>query len=394
MDTDITYLTRIGEDLHDAAVRESLERVRTISAGEQPSSRARRERGPRAVRGPGRERGPRWGKLVAAAAAVLTFAAGIGYVATNGLPVGGSSADSAGGAGGVAASPAEGGFPQSAPAGGGWEQLRAVEQVEQAVPAPAALDESVKAEGGAADSVGAPSLGSDASLGYRSQLGSGIGDVSKIIKTADLSIVVAVDSFDAKFQDATEIAAANGGFLESSDKSARSGHLRLRVPASRFDATRRGLKALGIRVERETIQGQDVTAQFVDLKARLEILEARKVALQRLLRQANSLEEILRLNNVVDDVLTRIEELKGEIRLINDRSSMATIGVAMREEGVEPVAKVDTPSLATAWTKALAGFLGVIYAIVIGLGYLIPIAIVAGLAWLGVRSVRTRGAEA
>jgi hypothetical protein len=70
----------------------------------------------------------------------------------------------------------------------------------------------------------------------------------------------------------------------------------MRIPARSFDAARRGLKDLGIRVERESIQGQDVTAQFVDLKARLEILQARKDALLNLLHKASSLDAILRDN--------------------------------------------------------------------------------------------------
>jgi hypothetical protein len=164
----------------------------------------------------------------------------------------------------------------------------------------------------------------------------------------------------------------------------------MRVPARSFDRARRALKALAVTVSRETIRGQDVTSQFVDLKARLEILQARKDALVKLLHQATSLETILRLQNVVDDVLTRIEELKGEIALINDRSSNATISVTMRERGVSPGPVVERPSLGTALSHAIAGFLAVVYAVVVGLGYLVPFGLAAASVWLGVRVVRQR----
>jgi hypothetical protein len=233
----------------------------------------------------------------------------------------------------------------------------------------------------------------EASAGGAGSSGQGIPEVSKVVKTAELSILVARDSFPTKFQAATDLAGRLGGFVQASSEETRSGHLVMRIPAKSFDAARRGLKDLGIRVERESIQGQDVTAQFVDLKARLEILQARKDALLELLHKASSLDAILRLNNAVDDVLTRIEEIKGQIRLINDQTSKATISLAMREEGVEVTPAVDKPSLGSALAHGVAGFLSVLYAIVVGVGYLVPIAAIAAVIWLIVRTARRREAR-
>ena len=124
----------------------------------------------------------------------------------------------------------------------------------------------------------------------------------------------------------------------------------------------------------------------------LQILQARRDALTTLLREADSLEEILRLNDAVDDVLIRIEELKGRVKLINDQTSKATISVELHEEGAAPQDD-DDASIVDAWSSSIDGFLRVVGAIVIGIGYLLPIVVLAGLGWVVVRSARRRPAE-
>ena len=218
------------------------------------------------------------------------------------------------------------------------------------------------------------------------------GEFSKVIKTADLSIEIARESFGTKFQRASQIAEDLGGFVTTQSAAVRSGSMVMRVPAKYFNRARLMLKELGIKTERDSIQSTDVTAEFVDLKSRLEILQARRIALVELLRKANSLDEILRLNNAVDDVLIRIEELKGRVKLINDQSSKATITVYMHEEGVERDDSADTPSIFDAWKSSIDGFLSVVGAIVIGIGYLLPLIALAAVAWFAVRSLRRRTA--
>jgi hypothetical protein len=51
------------------------------------------------------------------------------------------------------------------------------------------------------------------------------------------------------------------------------------------------------------------------------------------------------------------------------------------------------PSLAEAWTKAVDGVLGVAYVTIVGLGYLVPITLLALMAWVAYRKV-TRHEEA
>jgi len=97
------------------------------------------------------------------------------------------------------------------------------------------------------------------------------------------------------------------------------------------------------------------------------------------------------VQNALDETQLRIEQLQGQLRLLDDRTSLATIGLRLREQGVEPESEVEKASIPNAFERAAAGFVGVIAAIVIGLGYLIPILVLGLAAWFVVSRVLRRG---
>lgn len=298
-------------------------------------------------------------KVGAAVLAVLAVAGLFGYLIRPG-----ASGDS-GRAGDVSSAIAEAEVGQPAPAPTQFE---------------AASDQSISSSNRSSQSEALPEISAAAIP----------GDVSRVIRTADLTVVIGRDGFADAFQSATLVAERLGGFVTYSNAQERSGTLTIRVPADDFNIARAELKDLGVRTQSESIQGQDVTAEFVDLKARLEILQARKDALVTLLHDASTLPTILRLQNEVDGVLTQIEQLKGQVHLINDQASLATITVTMREEGVTGPAPVDTPSLVQAWRSAVAGTVQVLAFVIVGLGYLLPIAAFGAVAWMVTRTVRGR----
>ena len=213
--------------------------------------------------------------------------------------------------------------------------------------------------------------------------------VSRVIRTAELAIVIPRDAFDERFGEAVDVAEEQGGFVADSRSRSRSGSLTVRVPAANFDETLHALRALGT-VEVESVHGKDVTADYVDLHANLRIARARREVLLGLMADAVSIEQTIRVQNALDETQLRIEQLQGQLRLLDDRTSLATIGLRLRERGVEPESEVEKASIPNAFERAAAGFVGVIAAIVIGLGYLIPILVLGLAAWFVVSRVRRR----
>lgn len=241
----------------------------------------------------------------------------------------------------------------------------------------------------------AASGGSLGDLGSIPELG------AHIIKNAQIGIVVEKGDFIDGFQTASLVAERYGGYVESSSSGGVKvlrGSLLIRVPSASFSSAMKDLRALG-QVESESLSGQDVTATYVDLQARLRTWEAQESALLRLMGRANTIDETLRVQRELQDVQLRIEQIRGQLRMLNDQTDLATIQVSLRERGaaVAPVPKPadERPSLSEAWTKAVNGVLGVLYVVVVGLGYLVPVTIIGLVLWLGWRrATRPRTAPA
>jgi hypothetical protein len=218
---------------------------------------------------------------------------------------------------------------------------------------------------------------------------------ARIIKTASISVEVKQDSFEDRFQQATMIAGRHRGYVSSSRSAQaehRSGTLVLRVPADQFEAALGELKALGT-VKDEEISGQDVTSQFVDLQARLRNWEAQETVLLGLMARATTIDDSINVQRNLQDVQLAIEEIRGQLQALSDQADYSTITLAVSEVGAVIEKPKGRISLGRAWHEALHGFVAVIAAVVIGLGYLVPIALM-GLAlflgWLGFRRARTR----
>ena len=354
MNTEIEYLRQLETDLKDAAVAE-VSRAREAAA---PTTRGRT--------------GQMWLKVAGVAAAFLVVAGAIGFVASGGM--GANDGDRFQEVGDAVASDGRSG-DGDAPSG--------EEPAPQASPAPA--DHGFAPFAPPGDAVGARGA-----IGTQPQQQQ---DLSKIIRDGRIGVVVQDGSFGDAVGDLTFIAEQHGGFiLSSSTQNERSGTFVLRIPAKRFDDTIGDVRRLGT-VRFQEIRGDDVTAEFIDSQARLRILLARKALLFSLFQQADTTDEILRLASQLDDVQLRIEQLQGQLRFLNDQVAESTLRVSIQERNA-PEARtereVDNPDLGSSFDLAVQGFLRIVGAVIVGLGYLIPLTVLGALVAMVVWFVRRR----
>jgi len=219
------------------------------------------------------------------------------------------------------------------------------------------------------------------------------GDLSKIIRDGQIAVTIDDGSFKTKAGAVAHIAAVNGGsILSSSTEGGDSGSFTVRVPAANFDKAMVQLSQLGT-VDSSASQGQDVTAQFVDLKAHMKIYLSRRKVLFGLMGKATTIGQSLTLQNQLDQVQLKIDQITGQLNYINKQVAESTIKVDLHEPGAavaQSTDSVDNPSLGHAWDRAVQGVLNVMAATLIGLGYLIPLLIIAGIVFVIVRLVRRR----
>jgi hypothetical protein len=221
-------------------------------------------------------------------------------------------------------------------------------------------------------------------------------DLSKIVRTGSITVQVGDGTFTKTAVPAVyKVAADADGFvLSSSTKSGTSGTFTLRIPSRHFDAAMSGLAAIGT-VQASESAGKDVTSQYVDYKARLRILNGRRAVVFGLLSKATTIAQTLELQSEFDKVELQIEQYRGQLNVLRNQVAESTIEVDVAEKDSPkpaPATQVHTPSLRTSLRLAWQGFVRVIGAVLVGLGYLIPVAAIAGVIWgLTVWARRRRG---
>lgn len=242
--------------------------------------------------------------------------------------------------------------------------------------------------------MGAPEYSGDGAVTGGKDLALDLGGIQtgpSIIRFGDLSLVVGVGDFDDAVEEASAVAVRYGGFVISSSISGgdrRSGMLTLRVRSADFDRAMADLMDLG-DVESQSVSGEDVGIQVVDLQARLDSWKAQREVLLRLLAQSRTVSDTLKVQVELQNVQSNIEQLSAQLTYLQDQVSLATISVGMREPGA--TGGIDEgPRFGDVWRVALRAFLGVIFAMIVGLGYLIPIAVVLGAILWVVRYRRGR----
>jgi hypothetical protein len=122
-----------------------------------------------------------------------------------------------------------------------------------------------------------------------------------------------------------------------------------------------------------------VTAEYIDLQARLRNLSAQEVVLLKLMKDAVSVADTIRVQSELQGVQLEIERLKGRIRFLDDQTDMSTIDIGFSEKGVVPH-KAST--ISKAWDQAGEAFLGVVSATIVGAAVVVPVGLLLAFAVL------------
>jgi hypothetical protein len=366
MNTEIEYLEQLDTDLKDAAARETARMARATLQG--------------AIR---KNTGRGWTKVVGVAAAFLVVAGAIGFLAQGGL----TGSDDGGAAFAPTRRASGRGVGELQPGDDGGN----APPMAQPGPEPNTNKNLFEDQPVFDENVHGSAPGSRTRQGQQQ-------DLSKIVRDGRIGIVVPDKKFGDAVGDLTFIAEKYGGFvISSSTNNDRSGTFVLRIPAKRFDRAVGEIRDLATHVRFQEIRGDDVTAEFIDQQARLRILQGRKALLSGLSQQANTTEEILRLGSQLDDAQLRIEQIQGQIRFINDQVAESTLRVSIQEQNAPKAATttdVDNPDLGSSVDLGVQGFLRIVGAVIVGLGYLIPLTVLGALVWFVVWFVRRRRAIA
>ncbi|MGI6265415.1 MAG: DUF4349 domain-containing protein, partial [Acutalibacteraceae bacterium] len=151
----------------------------------------------------------------------------------------------------------------------------------------------------------------------------------KIIVSAEYTLET--DDLDKTVGKLEQAVAKVGGYYQSSDiegstASNGSGYFVVRIPTDRLNEFTDGIGEMAHVVSRSR-SGEDVTDQYFDTETRLSSLRIQQERLLELLKKAESLEDILRLENELTDVRTQIESLTTQLKKYDNLIDFSTVTI-------------------------------------------------------------------
>ena len=231
-----------------------------------------------------------------------------------------------------------------------------------------------------------------------------------VIRRAELRIVVK-DTKEAVNR-VESIAVEKGGYLQQSEvwKSGEDLEARLviMVPAEKCEETLAALRDIALDILSESVSGQDVTEEYVDLSARLKNLEATEKELRELLatvrERSGKAEDILAVYNELSRIRGEIERVKGRMQYLEQMTAFSTITVNITPSVLaKPVAPTSWQPSHTFWRASRAlvtAFQFLVNLAIWVVVFLVPILLVVSIPfvlifwlWRRRRTARAKGAS-
>lgn len=211
-----------------------------------------------------------------------------------------------------------------------------------------------------------------------------------IVYTVNLRIEV--QDTEKTVTDLTAIAAQYNGYVAATNlardsKNLMRGSVTLRIPATSLDAAQKQIEAAGLKVLNRNKNSNDVTDQYTDLNARLTNLTATETELRKLLEtvreRSGKADEVLAVYNRLTEIRSQIEQIKGQMNVLEKTSTLATLTVELVPhedvQVVDPETWMPNKTAAEA-LRALVQTLQAFGSLLIwGILYFLPIAIVLAL---------------
>ena len=199
----------------------------------------------------------------------------------------------------------------------------------------------------------------------------------KTITSVDLSMEV--DNVSRTVDDIITMTTAVGGYVSSSsvydlsyDSAPRQeGYVTVRIPSENYTGFVKDVENLG-DLSSKSITGTDVTEEYIDLEARLNNLQKQEKRLAEILNMSNTVEEVLSVEQELERVRGEIDSLTGRLQYLDNRIDLATINIRV----TEPTPIKHSWGMRDALSSSVQGFVSTVRAMVILVGYLLPIAIV------------------
>ncbi len=183
----------------------------------------------------------------------------------------------------------------------------------------------------------------------------------KLIRNVNLE--VETKEYDAMMSSLETQIQGLGGYIENMDsyngssysgyRNSRYANLTIRIPQTKLDAFLAVMPDI-CNVVRRSDSVDDVTLTYVDMESHRDALKTEQTRLLELLEQAESLEDILTIEERLTTVRYQLESMESQLRAMDNQVQYSTVYLSISEvKELTPVEEVEE----TAWQRISEGFM-------------------------------------
>jgi hypothetical protein len=152
----------------------------------------------------------------------------------------------------------------------------------------------------------------------------------KVIYTADVRIMV--EKLQQTMEDVRDLVEEKGGYIvESSTTNDESGFedgmIKARIPTDEFRSFLKQVKEFSKGKPNESVSGEDVTEEYVDLSSRLKAKEQVRDRLESFMSEAQKTEDLLKISSDLASVQEEIEQIQGRLNFLKNQSDYSTVRI-------------------------------------------------------------------
>lgn len=135
-----------------------------------------------------------------------------------------------------------------------------------------------------------------------------------------------------------EAVAEAKGYISSDNRDEYDNHIEntvtIRVPAANFDALLDKISSNASKISYKNIEVVDVTQEYIDLDTRIKTKKELETRYQELLKRANTVEDILKIEEQIGKLRADIESAEGQLRYLSNQVALSTLTVTFYEKAI------------------------------------------------------------
>ncbi|MCM3719271.1 DUF4349 domain-containing protein [Fictibacillus phosphorivorans] len=180
----------------------------------------------------------------------------------------------------------------------------------------------------------------------------GVQDQRKVIFNADLQI--SVEKLQNTMETVRKLVEDKGGYIVESntnigEEGFENGMMTVRVPMNGFRPFLQEVKDLSEGSPQESVRGEDVTEEYVDLSSRVKAKQQVRDRLESFMKEAESTEDLLKISADLAKVQEEIEQIEGRLKFLKNQSDYSTVTVQFEVKNLN-AERLQTGDLNT-WKK-------------------------------------------